>query len=757
MTGPGGDVPLFERRFFDPSRRITRIGDGSPGGKARGLVTAARILNERRADLEVPGLSLDVPALCVLATSVFDAFLDRNGLRPLVAEEPSDEVIALAFQKATLPAEWLGDLRSLADDARVPLACRSSSALEDALGRPFAGVYGTKMIPGNQADVAGRFKSLVDAVKFVFATTFFHEARAYQRAAGELPEPEKMAVVVQEVVGRRHGDRFYPDLSGVARSYNFYPVGPAQPAEGVVDLALGLGKTIVDGGLCWSFSPAHPKLPPPVGSVRDLVDVTQSRFWAVNVGPPPPYDPMTETEYLVERSLAEAEADGTLRYAASTYDADSDRLVAGTGRPGPRVLDFAPILAWNELPLVPALRKLLAVCEEELARPGRDRVRGVPAAGAAGPLRLPAGPAAAGLARGGGGDGGGARLAARGRGLVGLDGQRASRGPGHRLRGALHLRGPADARDRHRDRADQSRARRGRPPLPADRLRPLGLDRPLARHPGALGPDLRGARDRGGDTAADEPRAQPGLALLPQPLELLRPLLHGALRHRAGGRLGLAGRAGDRRPHGARPARPHEGAPRPARGRALAARGRDEDRERMNPSTDKPIDRILHDLQERAKELNCLYRVDELLGREEATLDDVLGEVIRTVPAGWQFPDVCVARIVLGNRVFEPAGFTPTPFKLVSLLEAQGEIAGQVEVYYTEAMPRAAEGPFLAEERKLLDAIAERLGHFVSRRRLQRVLAVDGEPGPAAPGVVGGARLPAPDRPRAARAGWGAR
>ncbi len=153
----------------------------------------------------------------------------------------------------------------------------------------------------------------------------------------------------------------------------------------------------------------------------------------------------------------------------------------------------------------------------------------------------------------------------------------------------------------------------------------------------------------------------------------------------------------------------------------------------MNPHNDKPIDRILHDLQERAKELNCLYRVDELLGREEAPLDEVLGEVIRTIPAGWQFPDVCVARIALGNRAFEPSGFSPSPFKLVSLIEAQGEIAGQVEVYYTEAMPRAAEGPFLAEERKLLDAIAERLGHFVSRRRLRRVLAADGEPGAATP------------------------
>jgi hypothetical protein len=369
VSPAGGDVPSFERRLFDPERRISRIGVGSLGGKARGLVTAARILAERLADLEVPGLVLDVPALCAVSTSVFDAFLDRNGLRPVLAEEPPDEVLAIAFQKATLPAEWLGDLRSVAEDARVPLACRSSSALEDALGRPFAGVYGTKMIPGNQPDVAGRFKSLVDAVKFVFATTFFHEARAYRRSAGELPEPERMAVVVQEVVGRRHGERFYPDLSGVARSYNFYPMGPAEPHEGVVDLALGLGKTIVDGGACWSFSPAHPKRPPPVGSARDLLEVTQSRFWAVNVGPPPPYDPMTETEHLVHPDLAEAETDGTLRYAASTYDAEADRLVAGTGRPGPRVLDFAPILAWGELPLVPALRKLLAVCEEELAAP----------------------------------------------------------------------------------------------------------------------------------------------------------------------------------------------------------------------------------------------------------------------------------------------------------------------------------------------------------------------------------------------------
>ncbi len=171
-------------------------------------------------------------------------------------------MIALAFQKATLPAEWLGDLRALADDARVPLACRSSSALEDALGRPFAGVYGTKMIPGNQPDVAGRFKSLVDAIKFVFATTFFHEARAYRRAAGELPEPEKMAVVVQEVVGRRHGDRFYPDLSGRRALVQLLPRRPRRASR-----RASWTSPSASARRSWTAAPAG-RSPPPTRSCR---------------------------------------------------------------------------------------------------------------------------------------------------------------------------------------------------------------------------------------------------------------------------------------------------------------------------------------------------------------------------------------------------------------------------------------------------------------------------------------------------------
>jgi hypothetical protein len=362
-------IPRFARRFFDPERRLSRIGEGAVGGKARGLVTAAQVVAAQRRELEVEGLALDVPALAVVTTEVFDAFLDRNRLRPLLAEDPPPAIVSQAFRRATLPAEWLGDLHALARDARVPLACRSSSVLEDALGRPFAGVYGTKMIPGNQPEPDARFRALADALKFAFASAFSPSARAYQRAAGPLPEPERMAVVVQEVVGVRHGERFYPDISGVARSYSFYPVGPARPEEGVVDLAVGLGKTIVDGGLCWTFSPAHPRTGPPVASARARAETTQSELWAVNLGKPARYDPMTETEYLAWVDLAQAESDGTLRYSASTYDADADRLTPGLSRPGPRVLDFAPIVVWNELPLVPALRRVLSACEEALGLP----------------------------------------------------------------------------------------------------------------------------------------------------------------------------------------------------------------------------------------------------------------------------------------------------------------------------------------------------------------------------------------------------
>ena len=362
-------VPAYARHFFDPAQRLSRLGGGALGGKAQGLIAASDVLAAHGAELARAGIEVDIPSLVILGTDFFDAFLAANALAALVDEVPGDQQLAAAFHRGAIPAEMVGDLMSLAGETRVPLAVRSSSGLEDALGQPFAGVYGTKMVPGNQLDAEARFRSLLDAIKFVWASTYFAGARAYLAATGEPGRREKMAVIVQEVVGRRHGDRYYPDLSGVARSVSFYPVGGARPEEGVVDLAVGLGKTIVDGGQCWSFSPARPRATAPFASARELVKATQNELWAVNVGAPPAYDPMSEAEFLVRVGLAEAEADGALRYAASTYDPGSDRLWPGLGRQGPRVLDFAPTLVHDELPLVPAVKALLAACETALGAP----------------------------------------------------------------------------------------------------------------------------------------------------------------------------------------------------------------------------------------------------------------------------------------------------------------------------------------------------------------------------------------------------
>ena len=363
ITHVVAELPVFDRTFWNGASRCTQIGTGSLGRKASGLVFVKDLLAGNAEPAMFPGVEISVPTMTVVATDFFDEFIAENRLADLDFADMPDARIAHAFQKADLPMGLLGDLRALTQQVRTPLAVRSSGLLEDALERPFAGVYATKMIPNNQPDADSRFRRLVEAIKFVYASTYFREARDY-RASGVATGDEKMAVIIQEVVGLRRGDRFYPDMAGVARSYNFYALDPTRPEDGVVNVALGLGKTIVEGGFVWNFSPAYPRKPPPFASIDQMLEETQTEFWAVNMGKPPSYDPASETEYLVRGNLSDAESDGTLDLLASTYDADRDHLVPGTGSAGPRVLNFAPMLLHQQFPLNDLIRALLAATEE---------------------------------------------------------------------------------------------------------------------------------------------------------------------------------------------------------------------------------------------------------------------------------------------------------------------------------------------------------------------------------------------------------
>ena len=342
------------------------IGGGDIGGKAQGLVRIARDVLAELPEGDFPEFRVRVPAFAVIGTDVFDEFVKENDLARFADGGAENERIAHAFQSGELPPGILGELRDLIGERGVPLAIRSSSRLEDALEHPFAGVYATKMTPNNQASPDERFARLLEAVKFVWASTYFSAARSYRDALGPDTPAEKMAVIVQEVVGRGRNDRFYPTVSGVARTFNYYPSGAATPHDGVVSLALGLGRQIVDGGACWTYVPAYPGAGPPFSNVGDRLDASQKSFWAVNTGAPPLPDPVRETEYLLQADLSDADYDGSLEHIVSSYDPGSDRLRCGRMPGRAWSVDFAPLLSLGVLPLNGLVQRLLSMAERTL-------------------------------------------------------------------------------------------------------------------------------------------------------------------------------------------------------------------------------------------------------------------------------------------------------------------------------------------------------------------------------------------------------
>jgi len=379
-------LPRFDRRFFNGDSSFTFMGSGSIGGKAVGLARAKGIIESSIGRKYNPDISIDIPTLTVISTEYFDFFMKQNDLYEIAYSDLPDDQIAGAFLKADLPVQVIGDLRALINQTRTPLAIRSSSMLEDAMFEPFASVYETKMIPNNQPETDYRFKRLAEAIKYIYASTFFRTAKNYMKATHHHTMDEKMAVIIQEVVGIRYDNRFYPNISGVAKSYNFYPAGNADPRDGVIDLAFGLGKTIVDEGKSWSYSPSSPKADPPYNSIDDLLDNSQRNFWAVNMGEPKSYNPISETEYLSRCDLSDGEYDGALKFIASTYSPQSDRIEMGLGSKGPRLVNFGPILKLRDIPLNDLLGDLLKTFEDAFGTQveiefavNLDRNNGVPA------------------------------------------------------------------------------------------------------------------------------------------------------------------------------------------------------------------------------------------------------------------------------------------------------------------------------------------------------------------------------------------
>lgn len=354
----------FDRNFFQTENEFAFIGNGDFGGKASGLAEVKQFINEFNKSFHFSEIELRIPRLIVIRTEVFDQFMRMNKLYDIALSDETDKIIVHKFLQADLPVSILGDLRSIVSNINQPLAVRSSSMLEDKVEHPFAGIYATKMIANNLSSPETRFQKLIEAIKFVFASTFFTEAKNYIRAINRKSEEEKMAVIIQEVIGRLHNERFYPNFSGVGRSFNYYPFGKSKPEEGIVHLALGLGKTIVDGGVCWMYPLYHPKLSPPFDSAVEMIKQTQKTFYSVRMGKIDAYDPSNESEYLAEGNLLDAEYDNTLKICSSTYLREDDKIVIGTGRDGERVINFAPLLQFNEFRFSQFIQNLLVYCKE---------------------------------------------------------------------------------------------------------------------------------------------------------------------------------------------------------------------------------------------------------------------------------------------------------------------------------------------------------------------------------------------------------
>lgn len=363
-----GVVAEFKRERFDRYSNFARIGEGSLGGKGRGLAFIDNMIKRHPDFDDFENASVAIPKTVVLCTDIFDEFMDSNRLYQLALSDADDETILRAFLRAKLPDRLVEDFFAFFDVVKSPIAIRSSSLLEDSHYQPFAGIYSTYMIPYME-DKYEMLRMLSDAIKGVYASVFYKDSKAYMQATSNVIDQEKMAVILQEVVGTQYGDRYYPAISGVARSINYYPINDELAEEGTVSLALGLGKYIVDGGLTLRICPYHPDQVLQTSEMEIALRETQTRFYALDLKNTGQNFSLDDGFNLLKLHIKDAEADGSLNYIASTYDPYDMVIRDGIYPGGRKVITFANILQHDVFPLPRLLQLAQKYGQGEMRRP----------------------------------------------------------------------------------------------------------------------------------------------------------------------------------------------------------------------------------------------------------------------------------------------------------------------------------------------------------------------------------------------------
>jgi len=354
-----GVILDFGLSKMDLESSFNRIGSGSLGGKGRGIAFFNTLLSNSDIQNKYKDIKIKTPRSFVICSGIFEEFMESNNLEEIAVNSTNEEEIAQIFLSSVFPEKIADNLRKLIAVANYPLAVRSSSILEDSQVLPFAGIYKTYVLPNNHPDLNIRLKQLIDAIKLVYASVFCQSPKQYAQNADLHIEEEKMAVLIQHLIGEDHGDIFYPTFSGVAQSYNFYPISYMKSEQGVVSLALGFGKTVVEGGLVYRFSPVYPKMPPPYSSPSEFLKGSQRDFYALDLNFSPEHLTIDDGCSYKEFDLNRAETDGVLQYIASTYSIEDDRINDTVMSKGIRALTFAPILKYNLIPLADIIKDLL--------------------------------------------------------------------------------------------------------------------------------------------------------------------------------------------------------------------------------------------------------------------------------------------------------------------------------------------------------------------------------------------------------------